>query len=202
MSATAVFTSHVSATAVFTSARLSARLRRAFTAKYVNSIYYIRKSRSLIGWAVGEQVQTHGSPYVRIRAHGCTIRLNARIPHVWPTRLNLEAVISVGIPNGTWYLGFPFLGVYLRYKDGMQTSTFRFRVWIAEQWTLKGPKIPSHPKSQCTTLLIIESLRTHQIAWARCARPTVCCLWSAPSLETQMIHHEAMYRCVDVYHIY
>ena len=29
--------------------RLSARLRRAFTAKYVNSVYYIRKSRSLIG---------------------------------------------------------------------------------------------------------------------------------------------------------
>ena len=26
---------------------------------------------------------------------------------------------SVGIPNGTWYLGFPFLGVYLRYEDGM-----------------------------------------------------------------------------------
>ena len=46
---TAVFTSHVSATAVFTSARLSARLRRAFTAKYVNSVYYICKSRSLIG---------------------------------------------------------------------------------------------------------------------------------------------------------
>ena len=34
---------------VFMSACLSARLRHAFTAKYVNSIYYIRKSRSLIG---------------------------------------------------------------------------------------------------------------------------------------------------------
>ena len=28
-------------------------------------------------------------------------------------------LVPFGIPNGTWYLGFPFLGVYLRYEDGM-----------------------------------------------------------------------------------
>ena len=48
----------------------------------------------------------------------------------------------------------------------------------------------------------IESLRTHQIAWARCARPIACFLWSAPSLQTQMTHHESMYRCVDIYDNY
>ena len=38
----------ISATAVL-SARLYARLRRAFAAKFVKSVYYIHKSRSLIG---------------------------------------------------------------------------------------------------------------------------------------------------------
>ena len=27
--------------------------------------------------------------------------------------------IPFGIPNGTWYLGFPFRGLYLRYEDGI-----------------------------------------------------------------------------------
>ena len=33
--------------------------------------------------------------------------------------VGIPSGIPYGIPNGTWYLGFPFRVLYLRYEDGI-----------------------------------------------------------------------------------